>query len=478
MSVRSQIEDSAPYFTVQALSREQDNNIINAALDVVRQFIIERGLILYGGQAIDYALRLKNKSLYPPDQRPDYDCYSSSNVEDAYDLADLLVSKGFICVGAMPAIHVQTMRVSTNFVFVADITYAPCKTFELLPFLSYKGMRFVHPHYQRLDMHMAFCFPLNSPPREDIFNRFRKDLKRFNMLQQMYPITGHGYKLKNICRRWVYFDPKTMVLHGLLAYAALRHATVERFKALKGAPLNYLKRKFKKLPKVSLMFKQVDGAIYISSSVDMYCFASPYPSGVIELLQKKHGPASVQWFAPYMDSCPIVGHFAGPEGGVDVYSTTNRRLAMVWQTINNISFFMVSPQYLLVYLLHKDLNTDASWPILYYESVLTLLELGGEMLIKEQTDVHKLEKLVQQTPFGLSCTSFDSPNISSAYMIREANAAKHVHDLTIQQKRLLAETPSRYYPTIKKHKPRPLFDYKNNKHFLRGGELIENYSTI
>jgi hypothetical protein len=48
------------------------------------------------------------------------------------------------------------------------------------------------PTFLRLDMHLPFCFPLANPPREDIFNRSKKDLTRYNLLTNSYPLVVDG----------------------------------------------------------------------------------------------------------------------------------------------------------------------------------------------------------------------------------------------------------------------------------------------
>ena len=174
---------------VVAQRRDVDGPAVDRALAIVRRFIVERGLILFGGLAIDYALRLKGSRLYPDDERPDFDVLSPRSVDDAYDLAERLRAAGFEGVGAVRGIHVQTMRVRASLFWVADIGYAPRDVFDRIPTLDYQGIRFVHPDFQRMDMHLAFCFPFNNPPLEDVFHRWRKDLKRFNQFEEFYPIT-------------------------------------------------------------------------------------------------------------------------------------------------------------------------------------------------------------------------------------------------------------------------------------------------
>ena len=184
------VDDRGKEFEVVAQVCDADAPVADRALEIVRKFIIERSLILYGGQAIDFALRLKGSQIYPDHQTPDFDFFSPQSVDDAYDLVDILQAAGFTNVGAIPAIHVQTMRVKTDFIYVADISYTPRIVFDSLPTVSFAGMRILHPDYQRTDMHLAFCFPFNNPPREDVFHRFSKDLTRFRLFQKYYPITS------------------------------------------------------------------------------------------------------------------------------------------------------------------------------------------------------------------------------------------------------------------------------------------------
>lgn len=168
--------------------RNVDKDIIESALEHVRKFIIKNELVIYGGLAIDYALRLKGDSIYHEDDIPDYDCISDYNVDLAYDLGELLYSLGFENVKVIKAIHTITMRVRVNLITVLDLTYFPTKYFRQCKTINYKGLRVVHPDVQRLDMHKAFCFPFNNPPMEDIFHRWKKDIIRFNKFEKLYPV--------------------------------------------------------------------------------------------------------------------------------------------------------------------------------------------------------------------------------------------------------------------------------------------------
>ena len=167
--------------------RHIDKEMINSSLNIVKKFIISKRYILVGGQAIDYALRLKGEKLYDECTIPDYDFLASDSVEAAYELGELL-AKEYENISVINAIHPSTMRVRIDFIVVADITYCPKDIFKIIPTLNYQGMNIVHPLFQRLDMHNSLCNPFENPPRETVFHRWEKDLKRRMLFDEYYPV--------------------------------------------------------------------------------------------------------------------------------------------------------------------------------------------------------------------------------------------------------------------------------------------------
>lgn len=162
------------------------------AIVIVKQFIISKKLIVYGGTAIDFALRLKGEQIYNDEilKFADLDFLSSNHAEDAYELADILYKNGFPDVRAIGASHYSTMRIdAVNAIsghFVADISYLPDEMISRIPILEFQGMKFVHPSFQYVDMHSSLAFPYYGAPRENIFNRCKKDIERFNKLYKYY----------------------------------------------------------------------------------------------------------------------------------------------------------------------------------------------------------------------------------------------------------------------------------------------------
>lgn len=492
-------DEHAKEFEVIAQTRNTDAPAADRALDVVRRFIVERGLILYGGQAIDFALRLKGSGIYPPHQTPDYDFFSPRSVDDAYELADRLVAAGFPNVGAIPAIHVQTMRVVTDFIYVADISYAPPEVFDRLPTVSYAGMRVLHPDYQRTDMHLALCFPFNNPPREDIFHRYAKDLKRFRLFQELYPVAdpaalnapveGGAAARRVAPAAEAVVDLARVALHGFAAYAAYWSAFAELEAAARAAgvypadlspPAEYA-------AKITLAPRGGLTAVRLESAGPRIALATPWPDEVVAALAA--GGAAVEWFAAYMDSRPLMARVAHPgRAPVEVHSTRNRLLAVAAIVIDGIRATVATPQYVLLNFLYEaQVAPDAAARALYvnhYAAALSLLEAGGRLIAALRSGeagsavaAETYRAFVESSPFGLPVQTLGDTNWDASYLIRLAQSAAKVGDEPpgVDPADLpdLANVPARYYPGGK-HTPgeHPPFEYGSNAAFQRAGQRL------
>jgi hypothetical protein len=490
-------------FEVVAQKRDADAPVADSALEVVRRFIVERGLILYGGLAIDFALRLKGSGIYPEHQTPDYDFFSPRHVDDAYELADRLVAAGFSHVGAIPAIHVQTMRVATDFIYVADVSYAPPEVFGALPTVPYAGMRVLHPDYQRIDMHLAFCFPFSNPPREDIFHRYRKDLKRFNLFQKHYPITAgaglaRGGAAAPTATRAAEVDLERVAVHGFAAYGLLRQAFAELAEASRRAGvgeavLGAARDLAAEAPRVDVRLEMVGEADPVETGAACrISFGAPGPAARLVLATPWPAEvaaglgAEVEWFAPYMDSRPLMARVGGGgDDGVDVYSTRNRLLAVANLSVDGVAVAVATPQYLLLNFLYEaHVAEDAGARDLFvehYAATLKLLEAGGLLIAALRAQGRGpavpegvYRAFVESSPFGLPVRTIGETNHGASYLIRLAQSVQKVGGeppaLDLPDP---ANAPPRYFPGGK-HTPgeHPAFDYATNRAFQRAGQPI------
>ena len=465
-------------YEVTAQRRDADGPMVDRALEIVRKFIIERGLILFGGLAIDYALRIKGDRIYPDEQRPDFDFLSTKSVDDAYDLADILQKAGFEGVGAIRAIHVQTMKVRTNFVWVADIGYAPPEVFAKIPTFEYQGMRVVHPDYQRMDMHLAFCFPFNGPPREDVYHRWRKDLKRFNLFETHYPIAPAPVESKTrtvsgkLAVPIIGRGPSLRVaLHGFAAYSILR-STLDEIASAFGMKLPKIKA-----PHLSLKFPDAQTAAVEMPVGETVVIASPWPEEAIADL------SGVSKFSPYMDISPE----SYRAGDLVVLSTKGRLLAACLVRVGKDQAFVVTPQYLLLWLLFEAqrADSDASKNIYrtFYVHTLEILRTAEDMYAKivDGASSEEERKAAMDSfalsPFAPTLSTIGDLNLDAAYIIKMAGNAQKLQDvppavlnLDPDVAKLLEGLPANYYPATSKQ--RPTFTYDTNFLFRRSGQKI------
>lgn len=177
---------------ISLVKSKQSENIIKAN-KLVEKFISKNELIIYGGTAIDFALRLKGSFIYNDDLLPfaDYDFFSPHSVQDAYKFSLELHNNEFQDVTAAGALYIRTMRVGFEGFVIADISYIPQTIFKNINYLTYtieKGIdvKLVHPTYQVIDMHLSLSFPYINPPQEAVNHRAEKDIKRYNLLYDHY----------------------------------------------------------------------------------------------------------------------------------------------------------------------------------------------------------------------------------------------------------------------------------------------------
>jgi hypothetical protein len=480
----------AKSYEVVAQRRDADGPMVDRALEIVREFIVGRGLVLFGGLAIDYALRLRGDSIYPDDQRPDFDFLSPRSVDDAYDLADLLQKAGFGGVGAVRGIHVQTMRVRVDYIWVADVGYAPPDVFAAIPTFDYRGMRVVHPDYQRMDMHLAFCFPFNGPPREDVFHRWGKDLARFNLVERHYPVDGAapppaaGWprargRLAVAAATAGQPAELRVALHGFAAYAAVRAALDELAAALGGlgdAPAVAAPRLALDLPDDHTV------VVETPAGAAVVVVASPWPDEIVA------GDPDAARHYPYMDVCPETYR----AGGIVVFSAKGRRLAASLVRVPGPAgggprrAFVVTPQYLLLWLLYEAQRADEGARAVYrafYAHTLEVLRAAEEIyagvLARAAGAAARAAAMASfaASPFAPTVATIGDTNHDASYVIRMAGNARRLGDkppaalgLDADIAGLLEGLPSNYYPATSKQ--RPAFAYDANVLFRRSGEAL------
>ena len=429
---------------------------IIAAIDIIKQFIIDHGLIIYGGSAIDYALRLHGDKEYPDEALaiPDLDFYSPDNVQHSYIIADILYKAGWENSRAINALHTETQRVDImDNHFIADITYVPKVIFDSLTYLTYNNMRIIHPDLQRLDIHSSLAFPYDDPPREVIFARWQKDIRRFNKLAKYYPLAiKEGIPLR-ICKAPAQL--RKYVLNGFLAYAIIYNDFVS---AMKSHELVVNK-------KIIPAKLDITGDMIIFETIDQIVDLVSYkPEKNANELSDKN----VVTYEPYGNILPLMCTCVYENVNITISSTHNRLVATNTVIIGSVPFRIVNVQYLLRHFLalsYASISGSTSIYIqtptkiantylAYYESLMLMInEIPGDV----------------NSPLFPSIHTYGNENISIS---REVALNKLYIDLNEAQP---IKTPLNYYParSIPKGVSHPTFNPEDTVFFRKLGRIIK-----
>jgi hypothetical protein len=408
-----------------------------AATEIVKKFIRDRGLIIYGGTAIDYALRLKGSFIYPDTMLavPDLDFFSPNHVSDSYDLADLLYSHGYQQARAINALHVETQRVDLkDNHWMADISYRPQKIFDLLPVLEYEGMNIIHPDYQRLDLHSSLCFPYDNPPREVVFARWSKDIKRFNLIDQYYPIDDVNVKLpKMVTVTFPHLYTHKCLVNGIAAYAAI--CTVIKQSG------------------ISLPSGVIDLNMYVSNDITFDSIGNEVElvSHNLESAKKYLKLTDIREYYPYINIIPEHVTGLASNTNISIYSCMKRLVTYKSVELSGKKFRIVSVNYLLMYLLAKYLISKSPIYKSLYVSMLSMV------------------KNIKHDILGLSIDVFGSENSS---LSKQIAIGMLDHDL----KGAPAIEKSTNYKAVNgvaAGKEHPIFKLESMMYYHESGELRE-----
>lgn len=163
--------------------KQKRKTIKNEIIKILQDFIKQKGLVCYGGIAINAVLP-KTKKIY--DQRldiPDYDMFSPNAMNDAKELASLYAQKGYQNIEAKSAVFVGTYKVFVNFIPIADITHLDKNVFNLIQNKSIlkKNILYSPITYLRMSVYGEL-----SRPYGDI-SRWYKIYERLALLNESHP---------------------------------------------------------------------------------------------------------------------------------------------------------------------------------------------------------------------------------------------------------------------------------------------------
>jgi hypothetical protein len=163
-----------------------DSPEVKKIISIVEAFLKKKKLICYGGTAINNILPKEDQFYDKELEIPDYDFFSPSAFDDAKELADIYVSKGYKEVEAKSGVHLGTFKVFVNFIPVADVTQLDPELFKRIQkdAITKEGILYSPPNLLRMNMYLEL-----SRPAGDV-SRWEKVLKRLILLNKNYPLRG------------------------------------------------------------------------------------------------------------------------------------------------------------------------------------------------------------------------------------------------------------------------------------------------
>ena len=177
--------DSAIEKAEEILDYESSHNIeLLQALNIVKQFIIRKKRVCYGGTAMNALLPKKDKFYDPNFDLPDYDFLTPDINQDVKELVADLHNAGFSEVYHRVGVHEGTKKILVNYVAVADITSMDKGLYKI--FLD-NSKTINKLHYTNENMLRMMMYLELSRPRGEV-SRWLKVFERLQLLNKHFKI--------------------------------------------------------------------------------------------------------------------------------------------------------------------------------------------------------------------------------------------------------------------------------------------------
>lgn len=210
-------------------------------MDIVRKFIRDKKRKIYGGTAMNEAIKMVNPSdaFYTDSQFSDIEFYSPTPVPDLVELCNILYNKKYKYVVGSEARHEETYSIFVNFQLYCDISYVPLRVYNGIKTLVIDDIHYVDPHFILIDQLRIINQPLTAAGQ-----RWVKTFDRVYRLLRNYPLEYFNKQIKilkpnneitsyiNLIKTDFMMDPdiqETCLLSGFSAYNFyIRHAMGDR----------------------------------------------------------------------------------------------------------------------------------------------------------------------------------------------------------------------------------------------------------
>ena len=207
----------------------------------IRQFIKEKGRKVYGGTAINEAIKAvePEDAIYDDYNFSDIEIYSPTPRVDLVEMVNMLYEKGYKHPSGSEAQHDETYSIFVNFQLYCDITYVPLHIYNSIKTIEIDGIKYTHPHFIFIDQLRIINQPLTAAEFkwEKTFHRMYKLLKNYPLEYYNIPIRMpeppvECSKLMNAIKRTFLsdkFNQETCLISGFDAYNFfIKHAIQDK----------------------------------------------------------------------------------------------------------------------------------------------------------------------------------------------------------------------------------------------------------
>jgi hypothetical protein len=184
MSIQDRLEEAIKIASDRQNYEAAHNPQILLALDTVRNFLVRRGRVCYGGTAMNMILPPAKRFYNPEVDLPDYDFFTPSIETDVEELVDSLKAAGFKDVHHKVGIHEGTKKIMVNFVPVADISALDPHIYNTFHKNAIKknGVYYTDPDTLRMMMYLEL-----SRPKGQV-DRWTKVFERLELINTLFPV--------------------------------------------------------------------------------------------------------------------------------------------------------------------------------------------------------------------------------------------------------------------------------------------------
>ena len=360
--------------------------------DIVKKYIIKHKRKVFGGMAINEAIRRKSKKdvFYTKETFPDFDFYSPEPITDMVNISNLLVQAGFKNVSAKEAFHPNTYKIKAENYSneIADISYVWSYIYYKIPTFVINGIHFVSPKYQIMDVYRILTNPMTG------WHKIEKQYNRARLLEQFYilPETKQllkKYKSKILDKRNTFKyvtklkeniindivkNNKDIILVGDYAYNTL----------IKMSKINSYSKKLIIPDEISLIIKEDNYDKFIDSIIK-------YMKKCKICTNKKM--IKITKFSPFLElydksaRISINGHYV-----IRIYST---EICLPYQVFDNIK---IGTYHLIMLFLYsrkfRSIISKNNKNNSIYEYMLANLEYARERYFKKKSKIG-----IERTPF-------------------------------------------------------------------------------